>query len=107
MPDRFGPGKWAVWGGGRGLNLARRVCFWIRFSGGSARIFSRVRGTGGNEALAAMHSHDIDPRRVREVVAVVLAGGRGARLDPLTRDRAKPAVPFGGTSRIVDFALSN
>ena len=54
-----------------------------------------------------MRSHDIDPRRVREVVAVVLAGGRGARLDPLTRDRAKPAVPFGGTYRIVDFALSN
>ena len=40
-------------------------------------------------------------------MAVVLAGGRGARLDPLTRDRAKPAVPFGGTYRIVDFALSN
>src|SRR5207253_1774624 len=35
------------------------------------------------------------------------AGGRGARLDPLTRDRAKPAVPFGGMYRIVDFALSN
>ncbi len=54
-----------------------------------------------------MRSHDLDPRRVREVVAVVLAGGRGARLDPLTRDRAKPAVPFGGSYRIVDFALSN
>jgi glucose-1-phosphate adenylyltransferase len=54
-----------------------------------------------------MRSHDIDPRRVREVVAVVLAGGRGARLDPLTRDRAKPAVPFGGSYRIIDFALSN
>jgi len=54
-----------------------------------------------------MRSHDVDPRRVRDVVAVVLAGGRGARLDPLTRDRAKPAVPFGGTYRIIDFALSN
>jgi len=54
-----------------------------------------------------MRSHDVDPRRLREVVAVVLAGGRGARLDPLTRDRAKPAVPFGGSYRIVDFALSN
>ena len=41
------------------------------------------------------------------VLAVVLAGGRGARLDPLTRDRAKPAVPFGGAYRIVDFTLSN
>ncbi len=54
-----------------------------------------------------MCSYEIDPRRVREVVAVVLAGGRGVRLDPLTRDRAKPAVPFGGIYRIIDFALSN
>jgi glucose-1-phosphate adenylyltransferase len=38
---------------------------------------------------------------------VVLAGGKGSRLEPLTRDRAKPAVPFGGTYRIIDFALSN
>ncbi|MBX7165729.1 MAG: glucose-1-phosphate adenylyltransferase [Pirellulales bacterium] len=41
------------------------------------------------------------------VLAIVLAGGRGNRLDPLTRDRAKPAVPFGGSYRIVDFTLSN
>ena len=37
----------------------------------------------------------------------MLAGGEGRRLAPLTRDRAKPAVPFGGTYRLVDFALSN
>lgn len=43
----------------------------------------------------------------RDVLAIVLAGGRGTRLDPLTRDRAKPAVPFGGNYRIIDFALSN
>lgn len=41
------------------------------------------------------------------VLAVILAGGKGSRLDPLTRDRAKPAVPFGGAYRIIDFALSN
>lgn len=41
------------------------------------------------------------------VLAVVLAGGKGERLEPLTRDRAKPAVPFGGEYRIVDFTLSN
>jgi glucose-1-phosphate adenylyltransferase len=43
----------------------------------------------------------------RDVLAIVLAGGRGSRLEPLTRDRAKPAVPFGGVYRIIDFTLSN
>ncbi|HEX8201819.1 MAG TPA: sugar phosphate nucleotidyltransferase, partial [Isosphaeraceae bacterium] len=43
----------------------------------------------------------------RDVLAIVLAGGRGKRLEPLTRDRAKPAVPFGGIYRIIDFTLSN
>ncbi len=41
------------------------------------------------------------------VLVMVLAGGEGKRLQPLTQDRAKPAVPFGGTYRIIDFALSN
>ena len=42
-----------------------------------------------------------------KVMAIVLAGGEGKRLMPLTADRAKPAVPFGGVYRLVDFALSN
>ncbi len=42
-----------------------------------------------------------------DVVAMILAGGEGKRLAPLTRDRAKPAVPFGGRYRIIDFVLSN
>ncbi len=41
------------------------------------------------------------------VLGIVLAGGEGKRLAPLTADRAKPAVPFGGVYRLVDFALSN
>ncbi len=42
-----------------------------------------------------------------KVLAIVLAGGEGTRLYPLTKERAKPAVPFGGKYRIVDFVLSN
>jgi glucose-1-phosphate adenylyltransferase len=42
-----------------------------------------------------------------DVFAIVLAGGEGKRLAPLTADRAKPAVPFGGNYRLIDFALSN
>jgi glucose-1-phosphate adenylyltransferase len=44
---------------------------------------------------------------MKDVLALILAGGKGTRLDPLTRDRAKPAVPFGGAYRIIDFTLSN
>lgn len=42
-----------------------------------------------------------------KILAMVLAGGKGERLYPLTQDRAKPAVPFGGIYRIIDFTLSN
>ncbi len=52
-----------------------------------------------------------EPRKhgplARDAMAYVLAGGRGSRLLELTDKRAKPAVPFGGKSRIIDFALSN
>jgi len=43
----------------------------------------------------------------QQILGIVLAGGAGKRLAPLTADRAKPAVPFGGLYRLVDFALSN
>jgi glucose-1-phosphate adenylyltransferase len=46
-------------------------------------------------------------RRLGKVVAFVMAGGEGKRLHPLTAERCKPAVPFGGRYRIVDFVLSN
>ncbi len=46
-------------------------------------------------------------RLTRDILALVLAGGKGERLHPLTIHRAKPAVPFGGKYRIIDFTLSN
>jgi glucose-1-phosphate adenylyltransferase len=42
-----------------------------------------------------------------DVLTLVMAGGKGSRLEPLTMERAKPAVPFGGAYRIIDFAMSN
>lgn len=46
-------------------------------------------------------------REAPHVLGIVLAGGEGKRLHPLTSDRAKPAVPFGGAYRLIDFVLSN
>ena len=44
---------------------------------------------------------------MKDILAFVMAGGRGERLMPLTKDRTKPAVPFGGIYRLIDFTLSN
>ena len=41
------------------------------------------------------------------ILGMILAGGEGSRLFPLTQERAKPAVPFGGKYRLIDFVLSN
>jgi glucose-1-phosphate adenylyltransferase len=54
--------------------------------------------------------HLIERRRkisMDRVLAMILAGGRGTRLGPLTQDRTKPAVPFGGEFRIIDFVINN
>src|ERR1700740_3058464 len=44
---------------------------------------------------------------LERTISIILAGGMGSRLHPLTAERAKPAVPFGGRYRIIDFTLSN
>ena len=52
-----------------------------------------------------MSSYNRSP--MKNLLTMILSGGRGERLHPLTADRAKPAVPFGGKYRIIDFTLSN
>lgn len=47
------------------------------------------------------------PGATKNVLGIILAGGEGNRLYPLTQQRAKPAVPFGGKYRLIDFVLSN
>ncbi|MGL4394796.1 MAG: sugar phosphate nucleotidyltransferase [Brevinema sp.] len=49
----------------------------------------------------------MNPINMKDIIGIVLAGGQGTRLDPLTRHRSKPAVPFGGKYRIIDFPITN
>ena len=55
---------------------------------------------GGREFISATMLNN-------EMIAMILAGGKGTRLGKLTKSIAKPAVPFGGKYRIIDFTLSN
>ena len=57
--------------------------------------------------MSPTHSARFVSRLTRDTIALILAGGRGSRLRQLTLWRAKPAVPFGGKFRIIDFPLSN
>jgi len=59
-----------------------------------------------NIAPPARNMFNLGAMKLR-VLGIVLAGGKGSRLYPLTKERAKPAVPFGGKYRIIDFVLSN
>lgn len=62
---------------------------------------------GGNVIWLEHLGNNILDMSTPRVFGMVLAGGEGKRLMPLTADRAKPAVPFGGSYRLIDFALSN
>lgn len=70
----------------------------------SEAAIQKQRLVGGKVHTTAISR---EPTGMREVLTLILAGGKGTRLEPLTRDRAKPAVPFGGQYRIIDFVLSN
>src|SRR5262245_3539751 len=68
-----------------------------------SRRRARQREPAGWPAATAMATQE----QLKGTIAMILAGGQGDRLQPLTRDRSKPAVPFGGIYRILDFTLSN
>src|SRR6266571_2551769 len=77
-----------------------------RYPGPSCRYRSRPPSGIWPETCRPFYNRALKPMHIR-VLGIVLAGGKGTRLFPLTLERAKPAVPFGGKYRIIDFVLSN
>src|SRR5881392_3615521 len=71
------------------------------------RAMAKIKGKSRTSSVQPVSDSRATAQAVRNTVAVVLAGGRGARLKQLTDWRAKPAVAFGGKFRIIDFTLSN
>ena len=69
--------------------------------------FERKAATRAMQSLKTASQPLFLNQVLKQTTAMILAGGQGERLSPLTRDRAKPAVPFGGIYRIIDFTLSN
>src|SRR5437867_10845418 len=77
-------------------------------SGQAGMAWAGVAGSSSRRAVrAGWRGRPTPSIRTARVMGMVLAGGEGKRLMPLTLDRAKPAVPFGGTYRLIDFCLSN
>src|SRR6478752_4041297 len=74
---------------------------------GRRRVGTGLRRSGASHARKPPAAASVSAMPKPKVLGIVLAGGEGKRLWPLTADRAKPAVPFGGNYRLIDFALSN
>ncbi len=70
-------------------------------------LISVVSGGWARKPMTSGRVHGVSEMARQRILGLVLAGGAGWRLGPLTADRAKSAVPFGGLYRVVDFALSN
>jgi glucose-1-phosphate adenylyltransferase len=73
----------------------------------SIRPAPATRAEPGQPSSSPAQKRMLLPAQLRETLTFILAGGQGERLMPLTAKRAKPAVPFGGAYRIIDFTLSN
>jgi glucose-1-phosphate adenylyltransferase len=97
-------GPRVVFPGVKGVQVDIGLAVNAELPAGAALEIGRDRGVSKVE-------HGQDPPVMvpdqTKVFSIVLAGGEGRRLSPLTLDRAKPAVPFGGNYRLIDFALSN
>src|SRR5207253_2465233 len=65
------------------------------------------RESFSNDPFPAIPTPALPPRTTQRTLSIIMGGGAGTRLFPLTKDRAKPAVPLGGKYRLVDIPISN
>src|SRR5439155_15754178 len=67
----------------------------------------QTQNPGPRDSVSPLSTPALPPGTTQRTLAIIMGGGAGTRLFPLTKDRAKPAVPLGGKYRIVDIPISN